>query len=94
MPVSALVAAAKACSGERNGATGLVAAGVGIGCIAGTLVEPATYRRRAWKPVVRTAIAVNVVTSAALVAAGLRHAATAGSNPDGIVIRSRDGGTR
>lgn len=83
MPLAALIAAATA--GPVNGSTlpGSVCAGLGIGCIAGTLVEPVTYHRRSWTPTVCTAIAVNLVASAALVAAGLRHVARAatGSAP-------------
>lgn len=74
MPVAALAAAT---STRRQGgrARGYLVAGLGIGCIAGTLIEPVTYHRRAWTPSIRTAIGLNLVSSAALVAAGLRHAA-------------------
>jgi len=53
-----------------------VAVGLGLACIAGTLVEPVTYRGRAWTPAIRRAIAVNLVSSAVLAAAGLRHVAS------------------
>jgi hypothetical protein len=46
--------------------------GLGLACIAGTLVEPVTHRRRPWARGVAAAIAVNLVTSAAPAAAGRR----------------------
>ncbi len=75
MPLAALVTAARAGSMEGSAVPGLVTAGLGFGCIAGTLIEPVTYRRRAWTPAIRTAIAVNLAASAVLVAAGLRYVA-------------------
>lgn len=77
MPVAALIAALAAGRAERSALPGAVCAGIGVGCLAGTLMEPVTYLPRSWTPAVRTAIAVNVAASAALAAAGLRRAATA-----------------
>ncbi len=73
MPVAALIGAARAGRLRRGDASGFMAVGLGLGCIAGTLIEPVTYHRRGWTPAIRTAVGVNVVASAALAAAGLRH---------------------
>ncbi len=72
MPVAALAAAAATRNPGRRRGPGLVGMGLGLACIAGTLVEPVTYRRRPWARGVAAAIAVNLVTSAALAAAGRR----------------------
>ena len=75
MPAAALIAAARA---QRTGAsapTGALCAGIGLGCIAGTLVEPATRRPGAWSPLARLAITANVAASAALIVTGCRHLA-------------------
>ena len=74
MPVAALVAATKARRPTANAAPGVVCAGLGIGCIVGTLIEPVTYRPQSWAPAIRMAIVSNLAASAALAAAGLRHA--------------------
>ncbi len=75
MPVAGLIAAARTGRMKGSAVPGLLCTGLGIGCIAGTLIEPVTYRRRLWTPEIRRAIAVNVVASVALAAAGVRHAA-------------------
>ncbi len=74
MPAAALIAAAKANESRCDTAPGWVAAGLGIGCLVGTFIEPVTYRPRSWTPAILVAILSNVVASAALTAAGLRHA--------------------
>ena len=74
MPVAALMAAATAGRSRASAAPGFICAGLGLGCIAGTLIEPVTYRRRSWGPATRMAIVINVVASAVLTAAGLRYA--------------------
>jgi hypothetical protein len=71
MPAAAVLAAATARRGEPR--AGAVCAGIGLGCIIGTLIEPVTRRPRSWSP----ATGVNVAASTALIAAGLRHSATA-----------------
>jgi hypothetical protein len=76
MPAAAVIAAARALRG-RSAAAGGVCAGLGIGCIAGTLMEPVTFRPRSWSPLTRLAITVNLASSAALAAAGWRHSAAA-----------------
>lgn len=73
MPVAALIAAASA---SRDGASAVadwVCVGLGIACIFGTLVEPVTYRAQSSPHAIRTAIALNLVSSAALIVAGLRR---------------------
>ena len=77
MPVAALIAATRAQRAGASAATGLLCAGIGLGCIAGTLVEPVTRRPGAWSPGTRLAIAANLASSAALVVAGWRHFAAA-----------------
>ena len=73
MPAAALIAAARAQRAGASAATGLVCAGIGLGCIAGTLVEPVTRRPGTWSPGTRLAITANLASSAALVVAGWRH---------------------
>jgi len=71
MPVTALVAAASTRSGRSGRPAGIVCLALGLGCVAGTLVEPVTYRRRS-PPAVRAAILANVTASLLLAAAGRR----------------------
>jgi drug/metabolite transporter (DMT)-like permease len=77
MPVAAVTAAATARHREPSVRPGAVCAAIGLGCIAGTLIEPVTRRPRSWSPAARLAIGVNLAASAALIAAGAWHAATA-----------------
>jgi hypothetical protein len=77
MPAAALIAAARAQRDGASAVTGALCAGIGLGCIAGTLVEPVTRRPGAWSPLTRLAITANVAASAALVVAGWRHFAAA-----------------
>jgi hypothetical protein len=72
MPAAALVAARV--SDRNSRLPGLVCGGLGLACIAGTLVEPVTWRRRSRPPTARAAIAGNVVSSAVLAVAGWRSA--------------------
>jgi hypothetical protein len=74
MPVAALVAAAKGSRFSPRTAPGWVCGGLGAGCIVGTLVEPVTYKPWSSMPAVRMAIVINLATSSALAAAGLRYA--------------------
>ena len=74
MPLAALVAATTAEQANERRVPGLLCAGIGIGCIVGTLVEPVTRRPGSWGRGVGAAIALNVVAGAALTAAGLRYA--------------------
>ncbi|MGI8625556.1 MAG: hypothetical protein ACR2J5_03145 [Geodermatophilaceae bacterium] len=71
MPVAALVAAASTRRGQPSAAAGMACLGLGLGCVAGTLVEPVTYQRRS-PPAVRAAILGNVAASLLLAAAGRR----------------------
>ncbi|MGN6174322.1 MAG: hypothetical protein ACTHPS_15470 [Streptosporangiaceae bacterium] len=76
MPVAAVMAAAPA-QREPDAFAGTVCAVIGLGCIFGTLIEPVTRRPRSWSPAAGLAIGLNVAASAALIAAGLSHRATA-----------------
>ena len=73
MPAAALIVAARAQRAGASAAAGLVCAGIGLGCVAGTLVEPVTRRPGTWSPGTRLAITANLASSAALVVAGWRH---------------------
>lgn len=73
MPAAALIAAAKAQQAGASTVAGAVCAGVGLGCILGTAIEPVTWRPHSWSPLTRLAIMVNLAASAALTAAGWRH---------------------
>jgi hypothetical protein len=75
MPAAAVIAAARAQRTGPSVLTGAVCAGIGIGCILGTVVEPVTWRSRS--PMTRAAIAINLAASAALTIAGWRHCAAA-----------------
>jgi F0F1-type ATP synthase membrane subunit c/vacuolar-type H+-ATPase subunit K len=77
MPAAALIAAARAQRAGSSAATGALCAGIGLGCIAGTFVEPVTRRPRTWSPLTRLAITANIAASAALVVTGWRHFAGA-----------------
>ena len=73
MPASALIAAVRA---QRTGASaiaGVLCAIIGLGCIAGTLVEPVTRQPGTWSPLTRLAITANIAASAALAVTGWRH---------------------
>jgi hypothetical protein len=77
MPAAAVTAAAWSQRAQPRALTGAVCAGIGIGCVLGTAIEPVTRRPRSWSPTTRLAIAVNIATSAALTVTGLRHRAAA-----------------
>ena len=77
MPAAALIAAVRAQRAGTSAATGALCAGIGLGCIAGTLVEPVTRRPRTWSALTQLAITANIAASAALVVTGWRHFAAA-----------------
>lgn len=74
LPLAALVAASTSARAKESKMPGILCAALGIACIAGTLVEPATRRPGSWTPGVGAAIASNLLTAAALAAAGVRFA--------------------
>jgi hypothetical protein len=74
MPLAALVVASATAGAKESKLPGIICAALGIGCIAGTLIEPVTRRPGSWTLGVGAAIAGNLVTAAALAAAGLRYA--------------------
>ena len=77
MPVAAVTAAAAARHREPGAGPGVVCAVIGLGCIAGTVIEPVTRRPRSWPGATGLAIGVNLAASAALIGAGAWHAAGA-----------------
>ena len=77
MPLAAVVAAAGAQRPGPSAVAGAVCAGIGAGCIVGTLVEPVTRQPRPWSALTRFAIAANMAASAALVVTWWRHLAAA-----------------
>ena len=81
MPVTALLAASKASRRDGKVGPGVVCAGLGLGCIFGTLIEPVTRRQRSLSPAVRTAIGINVAASLFLMAAGLSYRASVLARP-------------
>jgi hypothetical protein len=83
MPVAAVTAAVRSGRRELGMLPGAVCAAIGLGCIAGTVMEPVTRRPRSWSPATRLAIGVNLAASAALAGAGSWHAATARRQPGG-----------
>ena len=60
---------------------------IGLGYIFGTLIEPVTRQPRSWSPTAGLAIGLNLAASAALIAAGLRHSATARARVNAAVDR-------
>lgn len=70
MAVAALLAAARAGHPAGRGPA-LVCAGLGLGGVAGILMESHTYRPGSWAPATRVAVAVHLAASGALAAAGL-----------------------
>ena len=100
MPAAAVMTAAMTAGREPSVRPGVICAGIGLGCIVGTLIEPVTRRPRSWSPAAGIAIASNLAASAALIGAGLRHSAAArgwarhaGSN-NGYSSAVRGGGER
>jgi hypothetical protein len=77
MPAAAVIAAARSQRTRPHALTGAVCAGIGIGCVLGTAIEPVTRRPRSWSAATRLAIAFNIAASAALTMTGLRHRAAA-----------------
>lgn len=73
MPAAALIAAVRAQRAGASAATGALCAGIGLGCIFGTIIEPVTRRPGAWSPLTRLAITANMAASAALAVTGWRH---------------------
>jgi len=73
MPVTAVITAARSQRTQPCALTGAVCAGIGIGCVLGTAIEPVTRRPRSWSPATRLAIMFNMAASAALTVAGWRH---------------------
>lgn len=81
MPVAAVIAAARSRRTGPSALTGAVCAGIGIGCVLGTAIEPVTFRPRSWSHATKLAIVFNMAASAALIAAGWRHLAAARTRP-------------
>lgn len=77
MPVAAVAAAAAARHRAPGPRPGVACAVIGAGCIAGTLIEPVTRRPGSWSRATALAIGFNIAASAGLIAAGLRHSASA-----------------
>ena len=50
MPAAAVIAAARSQRTQPHALTGAVCAGIGIGCVLGTAIEPVTRRPRSWSP--------------------------------------------
>jgi hypothetical protein len=70
MPLMGLLAANGVGRLSRR-SRGLICAGLGTACIAGTLVEPVMRRPRTWTRGTGGAIAANITSSLLLIAAGL-----------------------
>lgn len=73
MPAAAVIAAVRARRTASSALAGAVCAGIGLGCIVGTAIEPVSWRPRSWTPWTRWAIIGNVAASAALTVAGWSH---------------------
>ncbi|MGN6792894.1 MAG: hypothetical protein ACTHJW_10980 [Streptosporangiaceae bacterium] len=73
MPVAAIIAAAHAQRTAPSSRAGAVCAGIGLGCIVGTAIEPVSWQPRSWTGWTRWAIACNLAAATALTLAGWRH---------------------
>jgi len=73
MPVAAVFVTARAQRTASSALAGAICAGIGVGCIIGTAIEPVSWQPRSWTPWTRLAIVCNVAASAALAVAGWRH---------------------
>ena len=73
MPVAAVIVAARAQRTAGSALAGAICAGIGLGCIVGTVIEPVTWQPRSWTRWTTAAIACNVAASATLAVAGWRH---------------------
>jgi hypothetical protein len=73
MPVAAVIVAARAQRADSGVLAGAACAGIGVGCIVGTVIEPVSWQPRSWTTGTRLAIVCNVVAAAALTVAGWRH---------------------
>lgn len=74
MPLTAVIVA----SGRSVRRRGAICAAVGAMCIAGTAVEPVTWRRRRWNREIAAALAANLAASAGMIGAGLYNRSRAG----------------
>lgn len=77
MPAVAVITAARAQRTGPSVAAGRVCTAIGLSCVVGTVMEPVARRRAAWSSAAGFAMACNLAASAALIAAGWRHAAAA-----------------
>jgi drug/metabolite transporter (DMT)-like permease len=77
MPALTVISALAARHRPPSPRPGLACVVIGLGCIAGTLVEPVTRRPRTWSPATRLAIIANVAASVGLITAGAWHSAMA-----------------
>lgn len=71
MVATALLDALRDSPGRQVGRSTAV---VGAALVAGVLVEPATWGRRAWSPLVTSTVVANLATGALLILAGRRAA--------------------
>jgi hypothetical protein len=83
MPVAAVITAARSQRTGPSAVKGAVCAGIGMGCVLGTAIEPVTRRPRSWSPATRLAIVFNMAASAALIVAGWHHLAAAQTRSPG-----------
>ena len=77
MPVAAVIVAVRARRTAPSALAGAVCAGIGVGCLVGTVIEPVSWRPRSWTRWTRWAIVCNVAASAALTVAGWSHVTAA-----------------
>jgi hypothetical protein len=86
MPLAAVIAAARSQRTGPSALTGAVCAGIGMGCVLGTAIEPVTCRPHSWSPATRLAIIFDMSSSAALIVAGWRHLADARARIPGVQV--------
>lgn len=78
--------------GSRGRPAGRWSVVIGVALVAGVLVEPVTWGRRAWTPLVASTVIANLSTGALLVLAGRRaatHPALLCADPTGLVSEAR-----
>lgn len=91
MPVAAVIVAARTQKTASSALAGAICAGIGMGCLVGTAIEPVSWQPRSWTPSTRWAIVCNMAASAALTVAGWRHCTAASRIDKDKKIRATSG---
>lgn len=75
-PMPALALGAAVCAGPEVRWARPTYAGLGIGILVGTIIEPVTWARRPSSPLTAASVSLNLIAAVALLTAGRRRATT------------------